>query len=107
MIHLFFYVPVKDAEKVKNAMFKAGAGKIGNYDYCSFDIKGIGQFRPLPGSHPSVGAEGKIEQVEELKVEMVLEDQVLDQVIKALKANHPYETPAYYAIKTLGLSDAL
>lgn len=107
MIHLSFYVPVKDAQRVKNAMFEAGAGKIGNYDFCSFDIKGIGQFRPLAGSHPTIGSEGQLEQVEELKVEMVLEDKVLTQVIEALKANHPYETPAYYAIKTLSLSDPL
>jgi hypothetical protein len=107
VIHLFFYVPVKDAEKVKNAMFDAGAGKIGNYDYCSFDIKGIGQFRPLPGSNPTIGSECKIEQVEEMKVEMVLEDNVLDAVVTALKKTHPYETPAFYAIKTLGLSEGL
>lgn len=104
MIHFSFYVPVKDAEKVKKAMFEAGAGRMGNYDHCSFDIRGIGQFRPLSGSHPNIGSEGKIEQVEEMKVEMVLEDEVLDDVIRALKKTHPYETPAFYAIKTLGLS---
>jgi hypothetical protein len=105
MIHFFFYVPVKDAERVKTALFEAGAGRIGNYDFCSFDIKGIGQFRPLPGSNPTIGSQCKIEKVEEMKVEMVLEDQYIDAVVRALKENHPYETPAYYAIKTLGLSD--
>ena len=102
MIHISFYVPVKDAEKVKNAMFHAGAGKIGNYDRCSFEVKGIGQFRPLSGSNPTIGSLSELEAVEELKVDMVCEDAILREVIDALKKSHPYETPAYYAIKTLG-----
>lgn len=102
MIHISFYVPIKDAEKVKNAMFQAGAGRVGNYDYCSFETKGTGQFRPLSGSRPAIGAEGTLEMVEELKVDMVCEDNVVREVIAALKKSHPYETPAYYAIKTLG-----
>lgn len=101
MIHISFYVPVKDADKVKEAMFAAGAGRIGNYDYCSFEMKGTGQFRPLPGSHPTIGSECKLESVEELKVDMVCEDEVIRDVIQALKKSHPYETPAYYVIKTL------
>lgn len=101
MIHISFYVPVIDAEKVKNAMFQAGGGKIGNYDSCAFESKGTGQFRPLPGSHPTIGSESKIERVEELKVEMVCEDHLVADVIAALKKSHPYETPAYHAIKTL------
>ena len=101
MFHISFYVPVKDAEKVKNAMFQAGAGKIGNYDYCSFELRGKGQFRPLSGSNPTLGSEGKIETVEELKIEMVCEDSLVRDVIAALKKSHPYETPAYYTIKTL------
>lgn len=101
MIHISFYVPVKDADKVKDAMFQAGAGRIGNYDYCSFEMKGIGQFRPLPGSNPTIGPECELETVEELKVDMVCEDAVIRDVINALKKSHPYETPAYYAIKTL------
>ncbi len=101
MIHIAFYVPVKDAEKVKNAMFQAGAGKIGLYDSCSFETKGIGQFRPLPGSRPAIGVNLELERVEELKVEMVCEEHLAESVIEALKKSHPYETPAYYAIKTL------
>lgn len=102
MIHLSFYVPVQDAERVKTALFAAGAGRIGNYESCSFDIKGIGQFRPLAGSKPHIGSISQLELVEEMKVEMMLEENLLGPVIAALKATHPYETPAYYAIKTLG-----
>ena len=101
MIHISFYVPVKDADQVKDAMFQAGAGRIGNYDRCSFEVKGIGQFRPLPGSNPTIGSHTELERVEELKVDMVCEDAVIRDVIDALKKSHPYETPAYYAIKTL------
>jgi hypothetical protein len=101
MFHISFYVPIHDADKVKNAMFQAGAGKIGNYDSCSFEMKGMGQFRPLTGSNPAVGSQGLLEHVEELKVEMVCDDQYIKDVVAALKKSHPYETPAYYVIKTL------
>ena len=101
MIHISFYVPVKDANRVKEAMFNAGAGRIGNYDNCSFEMIGTGQFRPLPGSNPTIGSERRLETVEELKIDMVCEDHLVRDVIAALKKSHPYETPAYYAIKTL------
>ncbi len=101
MIHICFYVPMKDADRVKNAMFQAGAGKIGNYDQCSFDSIGKGQFRPLPGSNPTIGSQNMLETVQEVKVEMVCEDHLARDVVEALKKSHPYETPAYYAIKTL------
>lgn len=103
MIHLAFYVPVSDAEKVKAAVFLAGAGSIGNYGECSFEISGIGQFRPLKGSDPTIGQIGDLERVPELKIEMVCDDEKLEDVIWALKDSHPYETPAYYAIKTLNI----
>lgn len=103
MMHISFYVPVEHAEKVKSAMFNAGGGKIGNYDYCSFEFKGIGQFRPLEGSRPFVGEKEEIEHVKELKVEMVCEDDLVTAVVAAMKSAHPYETPAYYVIKTLGI----
>ncbi len=98
-----FYVPKEHVEKVKYAMFEAGAGRIGNYDCCSFECEGRGQFRPLEGSQPFIGQANKLEYVVELKVEMVCEDLVIKDVVNALKESHPYETPAYYAIKTVGL----
>jgi hypothetical protein len=101
MIHISFYVPVKDADRVKDAMFHAGAGRIGNYDHCSYESRGSGQFRPLAGSNPTIGSVNKLEIVEELKVEMVCEDHLAHEVVAALKKSHPYETPAYYAIKSL------
>src|SRR5690606_39222443 len=100
MYHIAFYVPVDHADKVKESMFQAGAGTIGNYDKCSFEYSGIGQFRALEGSDPFIGKQGEVEKVKELKVEMVCKKESLIEAIKALKASHPYETPAYYVIET-------
>lgn len=94
MKKLVFYVPKNDAEKVKAAIFKSGAGTIGNYDCCSFETEGFGQFRPLKGSNPHIGSEGKIEKVIELKIETICSDEKIADVIKALKQAHPYEEPA-------------
>ena len=102
MIHFCFYVPVTHLEKVKSAVFAAGGGRIGNYDSCAFEIRGLGQFRGLDSSQPFFGQKGKVEQVEEVKVEMVCENHLIKEVVAALKFSHPYETPAYYAIEMLG-----
>jgi hypothetical protein len=95
MFQITFYVPLEHAEKVKESLFEAGAGKLGNYEKCSFESKGIGQFLPLPGSTPFLGKMGVVERVEELKVEMICEKQCIDAAILALKSSHPYETPAF------------
>lgn len=99
MYKVCFFVPEDAAEEVKISMFKAGAGRIGNYEYCSFETKGIGQFRALFGADPFVGKVGELEKVTELKIEMVCEDIFIKDVISALKKNHPYEMPAYDIIK--------
>ncbi|MBC7539356.1 MAG: NGG1p interacting factor NIF3 [Bacteriovorax sp.] len=99
MYKICFFVPESASELVKIAMFHAGAGKIGNYDRCSFETLGMGQFRALAGAKPSVGRVGELEEVRELKVEMVCEDSVIKEVVIALKKNHPYEIPAYNIIK--------
>jgi structural toxin protein (hemagglutinin/hemolysin) RtxA len=103
MFHIAFYVPEEFAQKVKEAMFQAGAGTLGNYDRCSFEYRGIGQFRPLLGSDPFLGRSGELEKVPELKVEMICKKECLSAAITALKTSHPYETPAYYVIETLGI----
>jgi hypothetical protein len=95
MRKLEFYVPEDHAETVKNAVFAAGAGKIGGYDKCCWCAKGTGQFRPLAGSAPYIGAEGELETVAEIKIEMVCEDDKINDAVDALKKAHPYETPAY------------
>jgi hypothetical protein len=92
---LCFYVPVTHVEAVKAAIFAAGAGRVGNYDSCAWQVLGEGQFRPLAGSNPFIGTTGKSEIVAEYKVETVCEDAVIRAVVAALRAAHPYEEPAY------------
>lgn len=95
MYKISFYVPIDHAEKVKTAMFEKGGGKIGNYDCCSFEIEGWGQYRPGEGSHPFIGSKDQIERVRELKVEMVCADEYLKDVKEAMIEAHPYEEVAY------------
>ena len=95
MYKLCFYVPETHLETVKKAVFAAGAGRIGAYDSCCWQVLGQGQFRPLQGSNPFLGSAGLVEQVAERKVEMVVADELIHDSVKALKAAHPYETPAF------------
>ena len=91
---LCFYVPEDHAEAVKTAVFQAGAGRIGNYDCCSFQVRGQGQFRPLEGSNPYIGGQDEIETVDEFRVEMICAEEHLRAAISALRLAHPYEEPA-------------
>lgn len=95
MFKICVYVPEKSVENVKQALFDAGAGRIGNYDCCCWQTDGSGQFRPLDGSNPAIGTHDKIEQVREIKIELVCEDDRIKSAIKAMKGAHPYEEPAY------------
>lgn len=95
MYKLCLYVPASHLEAVKQALFAAGAGRIGDYDSCCWQVAGQGQFRPLTGSNPFIGEQGQIETVEEYKVELVCDDNVIAMVVAALKQAHPYEEPAY------------
>ncbi|WP_085673456.1 MULTISPECIES: NGG1p interacting factor NIF3 [unclassified Pseudomonas] len=95
MYKLAFFVPASHVEGVKAAVFAAGGGRIGDYDHCAWQTLGQGQFRPLDGSQPFLGQTGQVEVVEEWKVELVVADDLIVQVVAALKRSHPYETPAY------------
>ena len=95
MYKLAFFVPDSHVEVVKDAVFAAGGGRIGDYDHCAWQVPGSGQFRPLDGSQPFIGETGQVEQVEEWKVELVVADELIVAVVAALKLSHPYETPAY------------
>lgn len=99
MYKLNFFVPASHLETVKQALFDAGAGKIGDYDSCCWQTPGTGQFRALEGSDPYLGQKGQVEQVEEFKVELVCEDNLIAGVVAALKSAHPYEEPAYDVVK--------
>jgi hypothetical protein len=95
MKKVIVFCPLNETELIMKAMFDAGAGRIGNYDQCCFQTQGVGQFRPLEGSDAFVGSCNKLEYVDEIKLEMVCEDSVITNVIKAMKKAHPYEEVAY------------
>ena len=93
-VKIAVFVPSTHADKVRGALAKAEAGHIGNYDNCTFSVKGIGRFRGLDGSKPFIGQAGKIEKVEEEKIETICPSEKLDSVLAAIREVHPYEEPA-------------
>ena len=95
MYKLVFFVPDSHLEQVKAAVFAAGAGRIGNYDQCCWQILGQGQFRPLSGANPYLGQRNRLEVLPEYRVEMVCSDELIHNVVRALRAAHPYEQPAF------------
>lgn len=101
MYKLTVFIPSEALEEVKAALFAAGAGTIGNYEQCCWQVKGEGQFMPMAGSNPHIGSQNSVEKVEEWRVEMVVKTSVIADVIGALKQAHPYETPAYDVIEVL------
>lgn len=99
MFKLCCYIPESHVETVKTALFEAGAGRIGNYEHCAWQVLGQGQFRPLADSKPFIGAQDALESVAEYRVEMVCADEVIADVIDALRQAHPYEEPAFDVIR--------
>ncbi|WP_205341461.1 NGG1p interacting factor NIF3 [Denitrificimonas caeni] len=95
MYSLFFYVPETHLETVKAAVFAAGAGTIGDYKHCCWQVLGQGQFQPMAGSQPFIGQQNQLEKVAEWRVELVVDAAHIKSTVAALKAAHPYEEPAY------------
>jgi dinuclear metal center YbgI/SA1388 family protein len=89
------YVPSSDADGVREAMFAAGAGHIGDYSHCSWSVPGTGQFLPHEGASPAIGSVGSVEKVAEDRVEMVAPTRLRAHVLAALRSAHPYEEPAF------------
>ena len=90
-VKLVVFVPETHTDVVREAMGKAGAGKIGNYSFCTFSTKGIGRYKPEKGANPHIGEVGKLEEVSEERIETVVEISKLEEVVKAIRAVHPYE----------------
>lgn len=99
MYKLAFYVPPSHLETVKNAVFAAQAGRIGQYEHCCWQVLGQGQFRPMASAQPFIGTAGSLETLSEYRVELVCDDAHIRAAIVALKAAHPYEEPAYEVYK--------
>jgi dinuclear metal center YbgI/SA1388 family protein len=94
-VKLTTFVPAANADRVARAMAGAGAGVIGNYTDCSFRTNGVGTFRGNASSSPAVGRKGLLERVDETRLEMIVERHRLEEVIAAMRAEHPYEEVAY------------
>jgi hypothetical protein len=94
LIKIAVTVPEADADKLRQAIGDAGAGKVGNYSHCSFSVKGIGRFMPEAGANPAIGEVGKPEEVVEERIEVTCDADILQTVVKAIRAVHPYEEPA-------------
>ena len=101
MYKLIFYVPEESTDNVKNAVFETGAGTLGLYSHCSWQTLGMGQFKPLSGSNPTIGSQGQVESVQEYRVEVLCTEQQIRPAIAALKQSHPYEEVAFEVISVL------
>lgn len=84
-------VPVENADQLRDALGKAGAGKVGEYSFCSFSVTGKGRFMPSENANPHIGHANKLEVVEEEQIEVVCDRAIAKQVVAALKSAHPYE----------------
>jgi dinuclear metal center YbgI/SA1388 family protein len=92
---LVTFVPEEALEKVSHALFDAGAGRIGNYSACSFQLRGTGTFFGEEGTDPAVGRSGNLERAPEVRLETVVPITKVAAVIEALRKSHPYEEPAF------------
>ncbi|ARV07798.1 Nif3-like dinuclear metal center hexameric protein [Polaribacter sp. SA4-10] len=94
------FVPSTKAADLRNSLFEAGAGNIGNYDQCSFNIEGRGTYRGNENSNPVIGEKGKIHTEKETRISIVFESKNEAKILKSLHDNHPYEEVAYEIITT-------
>lgn len=86
-------VPPEHSAKLRDAIGIAGGGRIRHYSFCSFTIKGIGRFKPDENAHPFVGEIGKLDEVEEERIELTCEKSIAEKIVKVIRDNHPYEEP--------------
>jgi len=88
------FVPVSHANAVREAIGRAGGGRLGNYSCCSFSVRGVGRFRPEPGAQPAIGQVGRLEEVQEERIEITCDSVLVRDVVAAIISAHPYEEPA-------------
>ncbi len=90
-VKLVVTVPETHADIVREVIGKAGGGKIGNYSFCSFSVKGIGRFKPEQGANPAIGNVGKMESVDEERIEITCSRVLVPEIVREIKKVHPYE----------------
>lgn len=91
---IVIFVPASHGDIIRKTLSESGAGHIGNYDFCSFTSKGVGRFSPMDNAKPFIGEIGKIEEVEEERIETICPYEKLGAIVAAIKKVHPYEEPA-------------
>jgi dinuclear metal center YbgI/SA1388 family protein len=101
------FVPVDHAETVRQALFAAGAGAIGNYDECAFNLRGTGMFRPLAGSNPTLGSHGIRESVDEVRIECIAPANLAGAIVESARKAHPYEEMAHFVAPLVNRVDKL
>ena len=94
-VKLIVFVPLTHADTIRETLGNAGAGKIGNYDFCSFSSRGTGRFRGNEKTNPAIGKSGKYEAAAEERIETIVPREILQKVIEKIKAVHPYEEVAF------------
>lgn len=99
LLKLAVFIPTANAQALREALANAGAGRIGDYEACSYTTTGEGRFRALAGANPFVGSVGELHVEEEVKVEVVFPESIKGRVLKAMLTSHPYEEPAYDVIR--------
>lgn len=95
LLKLVTFVPIANAELVRNAIFEAGAGRIGNYDMCSYNLQGEGTFRASEGTNPFVGKTDEVHTEKEVRIETILPRYLKNKILSALIKAHPYEEPVF------------
>lgn len=104
-VKIIVTIPVENVEEVRNAICNEGAGVIGNYTYCTMSTKCIGTFIPSNNANPYIGEKDKLEFVEEEKLEVICDIDIVKKVLKRLREVHPYEEPAIDIIPLIDEQD--
>jgi hypothetical protein len=91
LVKLVVFVPEENADEVRQALGEAGAGRIGEYSFCSYSIKGVGRFKPSQNANPHIGSADKLEAVDEERIEVACEKDQAAEIIEVIKKVHPYE----------------
>lgn len=105
-VKIVITVPETHADAIREALEKAGAGKVGNYSHCSYSVKGIGRFMPNEGANPYLGKKGIVEEVIEERIETVCSYSILEHVVEEVRKAHPYEEPGIDIYPVYAISQA-
>lgn len=94
MYKIVVYSPITHADKIRQVLAESGAGKMGNYQACSFSCRGIGRFMPTEGANPFSGTVGELDAEEEERIETICAEDQWEDILEKIKEAHPYEEPA-------------